>query len=216
MRIEDDRLKESRLLALTVPQDAGERLRRQRILDAMADAIAAKTFSGTTIADIVGRAGISRATFYKQFPDKRLCFEAAVDSFVAELHQAAARAHSDADPLPEVIRKASAAVLELLAAKPAYAQLALIESVAVEPTMVDRYRRIPIDALTALWAPGERPKGAAAEMRMAFGRAQVLICTQIAAGHSDRLRELLPDVVYIAMLPLVGPEEALRQAQLSR
>ena len=206
----------SQVLALTVPWDVGAWDRRQRILDAMADAVAEKTFSATTIADIVSRAGVSRATFYKQFAGKRSCFEVAVDAFVAELRDAAKGAHSSADPPAEAIRKASVAVLGLLAAKPAYTKLALIEAVAVKPTTVDRYRHLLVDALAAQWAPDELPNDTGDATRAAFGRAQVLIFDQIAAGRVEQLPELLPDLVYIALLSFAGPDEALKQAQLAR
>jgi hypothetical protein len=49
--------------------------------------------------------------------------------------------------------------------------------------------------------------------RIAFGRAQVLIYSQITAGQAKRLPELLPEIVYIALLPFSGHEQALRQAR---
>jgi AcrR family transcriptional regulator len=69
------------VLALAVPADVADQSRRQRILDAIAASCAEKTFATTTIADIVGRARVSRATFYKHFKSKRDCFDAALDHF---------------------------------------------------------------------------------------------------------------------------------------
>ena len=55
--------------------------------------------------------------------------------------QAAARAaHAPADPPAEAVRKAVAAMLELMAAKPALAQLLTGDAIAVEPAVIDRYR----------------------------------------------------------------------------
>ena len=45
----------------------------------------------------------------------------------------AGRPHSPADPPAEAVRKAVAAILELMAAKPALAQLLMGEAVSVEP-----------------------------------------------------------------------------------
>lgn len=75
-----------------------------------------------------------------------------------------------------------------------------------------RYRKLLIPALERLW--GE-PRRGRTDPRLAFGRAQVLIYNQIAAGQAERLPELLPEIVYIALLPFSGHEEALREARLA-
>jgi AcrR family transcriptional regulator len=66
------------VLRPTTPVDIAERSQRQRILDAMIDSCAEKTYAATTITDIVARARISRTTFYKHYDDKRACFDAAI------------------------------------------------------------------------------------------------------------------------------------------
>src|SRR5882724_3806888 len=47
---------------------------RGRLLDAMAEVVAEKGYQATTVADVVERAGVSRRTFYEQFPDREACF----------------------------------------------------------------------------------------------------------------------------------------------
>ncbi|MGH2975534.1 MAG: hypothetical protein ACRDLL_11795, partial [Solirubrobacterales bacterium] len=49
--------------------------------------------------------------------------------------------------------------------------------------------------------------------RAALSAAESLIVGQILAGNTARLPELLPDVVYIATVPYLGQEEALRQSR---
>src|SRR5699024_12427863 len=53
---------------------------RQRLLDALAAAIAADGYRNTTVADIVRRARTSRRTFYQHFADKEGCFVALLDN----------------------------------------------------------------------------------------------------------------------------------------
>src|SRR6185369_115661 len=74
--------------------DLGSADQRRRIVDAMIDSCAEKTYAATTITDIVARAHISRTTFYKQFDDKRECFDAAIACCIGELQGVAATAHS--------------------------------------------------------------------------------------------------------------------------
>src|SRR5213080_4602099 len=55
---------------------------RGRMLGAMADAVASKSYAATTVADVVAGAGVSRKTFYEHFRDKEECFLAAFDAGV--------------------------------------------------------------------------------------------------------------------------------------
>ena len=196
----------------TLPADIGIRSQRLRIVEAMIESCAEKTYAATTITDIVAGAGISRTTFYKRFPDKRACFDAALDFCVEELRAAAAGSHAASDTPVETVRKAAAAILELMAAEPARAQLILGEAISVEPAVMERYRTTLIAAIERLFEPAGKGTGAHPDARLAFGRAQVLVFNLISAGRSEELPGLLPEIVYLALLPFVGHEEAMRQA----
>jgi AcrR family transcriptional regulator len=203
-------------LILTFPPDSSGQSQRQRIVDAMIESCAEKTYAATTITDIVGRAHISRTTFYKHFDDKRACFDAAIDFCVGEMQQVAAAAHSPGDPPGDAARRAATAVVEALAAKPGLAQMLTGDAMAVEPQVIERYRRATIPALEGLWTEnGSAAAPAYTDPRLAFGQAQVLILNQIAMGNPHRLLELLPEIVYLAVSPYGGHEEGLRQSRLA-
>lgn len=193
--------------------DIAARAQRARIIDAMVRSCAEKTFPGTTISDIVARASISRTTFYKHFPDKRACFEAAVEAGIEEVQTVAREAHTPADSPTEAMPKAIAAILELMAEKPALAQLLTGDAPAVEPAAVERYRRLLIPAVAALWKGTEEPPQPHMDPDLAFARTQLLIFTQIAAGKAASLPDLLPEIVYLGVAPFAGHEEALKQVR---
>ena len=52
---------------------------RTRLLRATVELGAERGFAALTLADIVGRAGVARSTFYQHFSDKEECFLAAID-----------------------------------------------------------------------------------------------------------------------------------------
>ncbi|MBD0322124.1 MAG: helix-turn-helix transcriptional regulator, partial [Aldersonia sp.] len=58
-------------------RDEVVRSQRDRILLAMAEAMAEKGYVATSVADVLRRAGVSRETFYQQFSSKEDCFRAA-------------------------------------------------------------------------------------------------------------------------------------------
>lgn len=179
----------------------------------MIESCAEKTYAATTISDIVARAHISRTTFYKHFEDKRACFDAALDYCIGELQAVAGSAHSAADTPGDAARKAATAVVEALAAKLGLAQVLTGDALAVEPQVIERYRRATVPALEALWSRNGDGAAAHTDPRLSFGQAQVLILNQIATGKPDRLLELLPEIVYLAVSPYGGHEEALRQSR---
>lgn len=180
----------------------------------MIECCAEKTYAATTIADIVSQASISRTTFYKRFGGKRECFDAALDWCIDEMRAAATDSCSPSDPPPTAVRKGAAATLDLMAANPALTQLLTGEAVSVEPAVIGRYRELLIPVLEKLWVDAGEPRRGRSDPRLALGRAQVLIFNQIVAGQAEQLPELLPEIVYVALLPFVGHEEALSQARL--
>ncbi|HMI81729.1 MAG TPA: TetR/AcrR family transcriptional regulator [Solirubrobacterales bacterium] len=206
----------SSVLRPSTPPDIAQRTQRQRIIDAMIDSCAEKTYAATTITDIVARARISRTTFYKQFDDKRACFDAAVGHCIEQLQEVAANAHADSDPPGDAVRKSTAAVIEALAARPGVAQLLTGDAMAVDPQAIDRYRKATIPALGGVWSSNGGSAEAHTDPRLAFGQAQVLILNQIASGQPERLPDLLPELVYLAVSPYGGHEEGIRQSRLAR
>ena len=175
----------------SLPLDIGARSQRHRIVEAMIEICAEKTFD-----------------------DKRACFEAAVEACIGELQATAEAAPAPADTPAEEVRKATVAILELLASKPALAQVAVGEAIAVDATAAERYQELVIPALEGFWvAAGEEIRGES-DPRVAFGRVHFLVLDQLLAGRVKKLPKLLPEVVYIVILPFAGHDEALRQARL--
>ncbi|HEX5414301.1 MAG TPA: TetR/AcrR family transcriptional regulator [Chloroflexota bacterium] len=182
---------------------------------ALASLCAERSYAATTIGEVASRAGISTRTFYKLFPGKRELFEATAASFVDELEEAVAEARSGVDSWPDEVRTGIAAILELAARKPDFARLAFVEAPAVDPALVERHRPALAEAL----APQPLPPGEVADNPLAIGalgRAQVLIIERITAGRTDELPQLLPDLLFIALLPFLGHEKALEVARAAR
>ena len=105
----------------------------------MVASCAEKTYAGTTIADVVSRAAVSRTTFYKLFNGKRDCFDAAathcIDRIAADRRRGGVgvRIARRGDP------QGAAAMLELLAAEPELALVLGGDVVGVDPGLVERY-----------------------------------------------------------------------------
>lgn len=190
---------------------------RERILVAMAESCARKGYGATTIADIVEAAGVSRATFYELFKDKEDCFHAAMELSLADAMGRIVEVYSPDKPWATMVRDAAAAFLDLLATRPAFARMALVEAPStgdrafelyasgkrVMQTLLDRGRDDPVEEQAIPSSAG----------RAALAAAESLVVGQILAGNTERLPELLPDIVYITTVPYLGQDEALRQSR---
>jgi AcrR family transcriptional regulator len=190
---------------------------RERILNSMAKSCATKGFGATTVADVCEPAGVSRATFYELFKDKEDCFHAAMELALAEAMGRIVAVYSPDKPWATMVRDAAATFLDLLAGRPGFARMALVEAPAsgerafelyasgkrVLQSLLERGRDDPVEEQAIPSSAG----------RAALSAAESLIVGQILAGNTERLGELLPDVVYITMVPYLGQEEALRQSR---
>jgi AcrR family transcriptional regulator len=200
----------SRFAGLTPPSQ------RRRILDAMIACCAEKTYAATTIADLVGRGSVSRSTFYKLFTDKRDCFDAAVTLCIERLEATLAAGAAAGDSPAEATRRATAAGLELLAAEPELTLVLAGDVLGVDPALVDRYSGMLVPALERMWAQAGEPARKHSSPGLAFGRTQLLVFHEVAAGRAEQLPALAPNIVYLAIAPFAGHEEALRQARLAK
>ena len=120
-------------------------------------------------------------------------------------------------PWATAVREDAAALLDLLATRPAFARMAVIEAPAsgerafqlyaagkrVLQALLDRAHEDPVEEEAIPSCAG----------RAALAGAEALIVGQILAGNTSHLRELLPDVVYILTIPYLGKDEALRQSR---
>jgi AcrR family transcriptional regulator len=212
--IEQERLPASRE---ELPEPLVIHSQRERILNSMATSCAKKGYGATTIADVCEPAGVSRATFYELFKDKEDCFHAAMELALAEAMGRIVAVYSPDKPWATMVRDAAATFLDLLATRPGFARMALVEAPSsgerafelyasgkrVLQSLLERGRDDPIEEQAIPSSAG----------RAALSAAESLIVGQILAGNTERLGELLPDVVYITMVPYLGQEEALRQSR---
>jgi AcrR family transcriptional regulator len=155
---------------------------RGRMLEAMAHAVAGKGYAATTVADVVGGAGVSRKTFYEHFRDKEECFLAAWDAGVQVLVDAVERAALEAEgEWRGHIRAGVRAYLHALAAQPDFARTFLIEVLAAGPEALERR----------------------AEVHARFAELLKTLHESYRADHPDEIPEL-PDEVFIATVGAVN------------
>lgn len=184
---------------------------RGRLLEAMARVVAEKGYGATTVADVIGRAGVSRKTFYEHFRDKEACFLAAYDT-VVELLLDALRAVEPGDDLLEMARARTRAYLEVLASEPAFARTFLIEVVGAGPAAVerresvhDRFAALLRETLDAARARlPELPEPPDEVYLAAVGATDAVVSRLVAQGRTAELPALEDVILRIQLALLVG------------
>ena len=91
---------------------------RDRLLAAMADAIRAGGFQGTTVADVVGRARTSRRTFYQHFEDREHCYLALFDVVTERVLDIIGETATGEGPWTQRVDRTLAAYFGVLIAEP--------------------------------------------------------------------------------------------------
>ena len=193
---------------------------RERMLLAVAEAVAEQGFVTTTVADIIARARLSRRTFYEHFADKEECFLAAYDTVVEQLLAAVGQAYEQADGWTQKVHDGLETFLAYLAAEPAFARMCIVEVVAagVEARgRRDAAMRVFVDFLE----PGqaEAPKDIAVPALAAeivVGGIYEIIYSRLQRDAADELVEMLPDLLHCALVPYIGHQAAERAVRDAR
>jgi AcrR family transcriptional regulator len=194
---------------------------RTRIFDALAAVCAAKGYAEVTVRDITDYAGVSRHTFYDLFSDKEQCFLAMYDVVVHRLLDRVSAAYYAGDrPWPERIGAALRALVELCAADPNLARLTMVEVLSAGPHALAT-RDGALHRFAVFFEPGRAglPDDMGSQHLLAqgvIGGLYEALYAQILDGQTERLPELLPDLVYCMLVPYLGHPRALAASEAER
>ncbi len=192
---------------------------RNRILDAMAHAVADRGYDNTAVADVLERAGVSRKTFYELFGDKEDCFVACYDAIFGRLMERGVSAYEAGRRWPERIRAGIGALLNEMAAEPAYARACIVEVLAAGPTAIE-HRDAALRAFHTFFDPA-RPdvpdhKAPPIVAEVTVGGIYDVIYRRIVTEGPERLPALHAELTYVALAPFIGHAAAMRASQLGQ
>lgn len=187
-------------------------VQRSRIVAATFEACAEEGAAGLSVADIVGRAGISRRTFYELFDSCESCLLAALDQAIAAAGERALEAYDPQAPWRTRMRSALTALLQFLDEQPQMARLLVVESLAAGPRAFERRARAltgvvaAIDEGRAAARKGAEPPPLTAE-GIAGGILAVLH-QRMLASRRQSLTELSNPLMGMVVLPYLGATAA--------
>jgi AcrR family transcriptional regulator len=167
-----------------------ERNQRERLIAAMAEVCAERSYGETSVAEVTKRAGVSTASFYRQFKDRRECMLASFEELFERLFEAL-EGGCTGDVGPAAQARAGARVAaELLGADPPTARLLGVEILAAGADGV-RAQHMAIERLALRLREPEGGVEKAPDAAWATVAAMVaLIGKRAAEGESASAAEL--------------------------
>jgi AcrR family transcriptional regulator len=167
-----------------IPADVVARNQRERLVAAMAEVCAEKSYAEVSVAAVAKRAGVSSLTFYKQFASKEDCLLAAHRQLLGRLLEEVDRVLSEGREEKAKPRAAIHTTLTIFTADPPSARLLTVEILAVGPEGVKRHDAMVEAFAERLGTDWVRAAGVLA-----------LIGKHVVAGAAGQLPELEEELV---------------------
>jgi AcrR family transcriptional regulator len=199
-----------------LPREFVARTQRDRLIDAMARTVAAKGY-GAPLTDVCAAAGVSTRAFYEHFADKEECFMATYERGVSLLLSSVNAAYERPDAWPIRIRRGLEVLLHLLAAEPAFANLAIVEMLAAGPRARERSRRLLDDFLRYFEdapAQPDHPRTPTVVIEAVVAGVFGLLFNYVSSRRTAELPGKLPEITYFVLAPFIGPSAAAASAGL--
>lgn len=202
------------------PWGSGDELRagdpRERLLAATVAKVAEQGYDETTVADLLGATGLSRATFYRHFEDKQSCFLATYDALMeGALATVAAEAGGTGAPTSGWLEAAFARLLELVAAYPAAAHLCLLDVHAAGPEGLRRAQRTVagfVELLERAFEESpERRETPQVVLHAILGGVYKVVASRVRRGLAHELPALRPAIQTWALSYRTPPAAIRRQ-----
>jgi AcrR family transcriptional regulator/DNA-binding MarR family transcriptional regulator len=201
-----------------LPRGQVTEIQRSRMLAAAVEAVADVGYSRMTIAQVIGRARVSRKTFYDVFVDREDCFLAAFEQALARAEVIAVEAYARESGWRDGIRAALAALLTFADEHPDLARLCVVEALAAGDAVLDRRAEI-LDRLAHI-VDGGREFGSSAHdpppltSEGIVGGIVAVLHSRLIEDCSEPFTDLLGPFMSIVVLPYLGTRAA--NAELSR
>lgn len=179
----------------------------------MLEAVGEVGYESTSVRTVLDRADLYRQAFYDNFSSKEDCYLLAYDAGVARVEAGVCAAAASEESWRGQLRAGLGALLDFLDSEPDVGRALIVEVHPAGPP-----------ALTKRAAAMERARGFLDRGRVEAGMngnepprltpeaiasgIHMVVHSRLAAGDCDGFRELLPELMYIAVLPYFGPDVA--------
>ncbi len=201
-----------------LPRGQVTEIQRSRMLAAASEAVAEVGYARMTIAQVIGRARVSRKTFYDVFADREDCFLAAFEQAVSRARLVASEAYEPESSWRDGIRASLAALLTFMDEHPDLARLCLVEALAAGDAVLERRAQV-LDELANVVDRGRFERNAARDpapltAEGVVGGIIAVLHARLIEDCTEPLSDLLGALMGMIVLPYLGARAA--SGELSR
>lgn len=186
--------------------------RRSRLLEAMLEVVGERGYANASVSLLLERTGLYRQAFYDDFLDKEDCFLQAYDHAARQLEGIVSAAAAEADDWRGRLRRGLAAALGFLDRRPDIGRALVVEVHAAGPRAVAKRDRAMARVAGFLGQGGAEASDGASPPRLApeaiAAGIHAVLHARLAARDDGAYSRLLPEFMYIAVLPYFGLEAA--------
>jgi AcrR family transcriptional regulator/DNA-binding MarR family transcriptional regulator len=198
-----------------LPRGQVTEIQRSRMLAAALEAVEEVGYARMTVAQVIGRAKVSRKTFYDVFADREDCFLAALEQSVSQVGKVLRDAYDGEAAWRDGVRAGLTELLVFLDEEPALARLCLVEALGAGPRVLERRAQL-LEELAEIVDRGRFVTSAVREppevsAEGVVGAVFAVLHTRALERGSDRFSCLLGSLMNIVMLPYLGARAASRE-----
>ena len=206
-----------------LPRGQVTQIQRSRMLAAAVEAVEEVGYARMTVAQVIGRARVSRKTFYDVFTDREDCFLAAFEQALGQASAIAQEAYAAESNWRDGVRAALAKLLLFMDEEPGLAKLCIVEALGAGERVLDRRAKV-LDELAEVIDRGRSATNATREppevtAEGVVGAIFAVLHTRVLEHDKDRLTDLLGSLMSMIVLPYLGASAAsseLRMPALER
>jgi AcrR family transcriptional regulator len=191
--------------------------KHRRILEGMLKAVGTRGYERATVRDAITEAGVYRQAFYDSFRDKEDCYLQALEAGATSVELAMRERAAEETSWRGQLRQALTALLQFLEEQPEVGRALLVEVHAAGPRAVEMRTEAMERACAVIDLAREETGGGAAAISAEAVVAGILavLHNRLAADEQGQFLRLLPELMYLAVLPYFGPDAAAREMRAS-
>ena len=172
-------------------------LQRGRMITALLEAVAENGYPALSVGAVIGRARVSRKTFYDIFEDREDCFLAAFDQVIEDMRVKAASAYNEGSSWREGVRAALASILIFMDQERGLARVCVVDTLRAGEAVLERRARV-LDQLARVV---DRARTVEKHQR----DPPSLAAEAVVGGVVSVLHDRLTEYASTPLLPLLGP-----------
>ncbi len=195
-------------------------IQRTRMLAAAMEAVEEVGYARMTVAQVIGRAKVSRKTFYDVFADREDCFVAAFDQAVAHGRAVVMEAYMQQSGWRDGIRAGLDRLLVLLDDEPAIAKVCVVEALGAGSKVLEHRAAALEEAAEAIDRgrslasnPDDLPEVTAEGV---VGAIFAVLHTRLLEDGREPLADLRGSLMSMIVLPYLGASAASSELHIPR